>query len=67
MHARALYKGRCVDVDVEQDATPHGSHLVIVVHGIAPGAADETIEYVTDDDGPDSALGTGLQIARRGP
>ena len=71
-HARTIYKGRCVDVDVAPDAGPNGSHLVIVVHPTVPGAADETIEIVTDDDAPDAALDTGLEVARaaidgRGP
>ena len=63
-HACTVYKGRRVDVDVEPDAIPLGSHLVIVVHGSAPGTPDQTIEYVTDDDTPDAALDSGLEIAR---
>lgn len=61
---QSSHKGTAFDLEVRRCDTHPGSYILIVIRG-APGYLQQRmVEYVTDDSTVDSAVHSGLEIAR---
>ena len=60
-HTTLSYKRREVDVGVSR--LHQGSYIAVLVHDPRHGTTDQLVEYITDAQEPDAAVGAGIEIA----